>query len=219
MVEDNFSKIKPGIVFVLSKLSVQLNIYLNYINKCRTLPTDYTLEVYEAVAEMFASNVFRPLPPSSYSRATDDEMVATVIGLSGGGVVVVDDSEALAFAEEHQQTAMAYEAFKAFLGHSRFDVLKADRVLDRRFANGLVHRLNSGDPEERQTVCDLLAQVRDVCPPSVRDRVLDAAVAELADFAYGYAPRHPGVGELLEFIANTIDDCCDRPVAVEKVLW
>ncbi|XP_022161303.1 serine/threonine-protein phosphatase 2A 56 kDa regulatory subunit gamma isoform-like [Myzus persicae] len=163
---------------------------------------DYPADVYASVAEMFASNVFRPLPPSSYMAADDDECGVDGGGF-GGGSGAENDAAAEASAVEFQQTAMAYQAFRAFVDRLAFDGDKAGPHLGRRFAGGLAHRLNAADMNERLTARDTMIRVRETCP-SAQPAVLDAAVDELADFAYGYAPRHNGVLELLDFVADTV---------------
>ncbi|XP_026820730.1 serine/threonine-protein phosphatase 2A 56 kDa regulatory subunit gamma isoform-like [Rhopalosiphum maidis] len=193
------------------KISDLNGLYAMWINDT---DDDYSADVYAAVAGMFAANVFRPLPPSSYAAADDDEcgadVGAAVVG-SGAG----QDAVAAA-AVEFQQTAMAYQAFRAFVDRLAFDGHAAGPHMGRRFAGGLAHRLNAADVNERLTARDTMIRVRETCP-SARAGVLDAAVDELADFAYGYVPRHNGVLELLDLIADTVVYTdVDRP-AVEKL--
>ncbi|XP_003245138.1 serine/threonine-protein phosphatase 2A 56 kDa regulatory subunit gamma isoform-like [Acyrthosiphon pisum] len=175
---------------------------------------DYPAEVYAAVAEMFASNVFRPLPPSSYMAADDDECG----GVDGGGFggTAEDHAAAEAVALEFQQTAMAYQTFRAFVDRLAFDGDKAGPHMGRRFAGGLAHRLNAADMNERLTARDTMIRVREMCPQA-QAGVLDAAVDELADFAYGYAPRHNGVHELLDLVADTVVYAEVSRPAVEKL--
>jgi len=163
---------------------------------------------------MFASNVFRPLPPSSYTAADDDEC-----GLDGGGGLggaAEGYAAADAAALEFQQTAMAYQAFRTFVDRLAFDGDKAGPHMGRRFAGGLAHRLNAADVNERLTARDTMIRVRETCPQA-QAGVLDAAVDELADFAYGYAPRHNGVHELLDFVTDTVVYTDVTRPAVEKV--
>lgn len=201
---------------------------------CFVPRADYSADVYATAAEMFASNVFRPLPPSSYHPAADDELTAAIVSGFGGSVgagpaaaaaavaaaSTADESEAavVAAAAEYAQTAMAYQAFQAFVDRKLFDADKMAPHVDRRFVGSLVHRLNSGDPDERLTVRDTLARIRDACP-SAGGHTLNAVVAELADLAYGYVPRHNGVNDLLEFVADTVVFAphVAQPAAVEKV--
>lgn len=175
---------------------------------------DYPAEVYAAVAEMFASNVFRPLPPSSYMSADDDECAFDSGGIFGGAAEDLAAAEAAAI--EFQQTAMAYQTFRAFVDRLAFDGDKAGPHMGRRFAGGLAHRLNAADMDERLTARDTMIRVRETCPLA-QAGVLDAAVDELADFAYGYAPRHNGVHELLDFVADTVVYTDVSRLAVEKV--
>lgn len=178
------------------------------------LSSDYSDDVYAAVAEMFASNVFRPLPPSSYMAADDDEC-GGVDGV-GGGFGSENDAASEAAAVETQQTAMAYLAFRAFVNRLAFDGVKAGPHLGRRFAGGLAHRLNAADMNKRLMARDTMVRVRETCK-SAQPAVLDAIVDELADFAYGYAPRHNGVMELLELVADTVVYTEVSRPAVEKV--
>ncbi|XP_060856652.1 serine/threonine-protein phosphatase 2A 56 kDa regulatory subunit gamma isoform-like [Metopolophium dirhodum] len=175
---------------------------------------DYPAGVYAAVAEMFASNVFRPLPPSSYMAADDDE--CGVDGGGGLGGAAEDHSAADAAALEFQQTAMAYQTFRSFVDRLAFDGDMAGPHMGRRFAGGLAHRLNAADMNERLTARDTMIRVRETCPQA-QAGVLDAAVDELADFAYGYAPRHNGVHELLDFVADTVVYTDVSRPAVEKL--
>lgn len=177
------------------------------------LSSDYSDDVYAAVAEMFASNVFRPLSPSSYMAADDDECGVDGVG---GGFGSEYDAASEAAAVETQQTAMAYLAFRAFVNRLAFDGVKAGPHLGRRFAGGLAHRLNAADMNERLMARDTMVRVRETCQPA-HLAVLDAVVDELADFAYGYAPRHNGVIELLELVADTVVYTEVSRPAVEKV--
>lgn len=191
--------------------------------------------MYATAVEMFAANVFRALPPSSYHPAADDELTAAIVSGFGGSVPgggpaaaaaavaaasTADESEAavIAAAAEYAQTAMAYQAFQAFLDRKLFDADKMAPHVDRRFVGSLVHRLNSADPDERLTVRDTLARIRDACP-SAGGHTLNAVVAELAELAYGYVPRHNGVNDMLEFVADTVVFAprVAHPAAVEKV--
>lgn len=172
---------------------------------------------------MFAANVFRPLPPSSYATPIIDETTGTAVGGIGGRVIVTtsyedESAETGSVAEaEFTQTSMVYQVFRAFVDRQRFDTAKAEPYLDRRFVNGLVHRLGTSDAVERLTVRDTVARVWQLCP-AVRGHVLHAAVAELADFAYGYAPRHNGVDELLDFFADTVVYAHVKHTVVDKVM-
>lgn len=182
-------------------------------------PSDYSDDVYASVAEMFASNVYRPLPPSAYAAADDDECGvdgADGYGFGGGGGGGGGVGRDAAAEIESRQTAMAYQAFRAFIDRLAFDGRAAGPHLGRRFAGGLAHRLNAADPNERLTARDTMIRLRETCP-SAGAGVMDAAVDELADFAYGYAPRHNGVDDLLEFITDTIVYADVERPAVKKV--
>uniref|UniRef100_A0A2S2Q0Z5 Serine/threonine-protein phosphatase 2A regulatory subunit psrA n=1 Tax=Sipha flava TaxID=143950 RepID=A0A2S2Q0Z5_9HEMI len=161
-------------------------------------PADYSADVYGFVTEMFAANVFRPLPPSSYAD-TDEEVAA---GRGGIGTAVVVGEPTADEVLEATQTVLVYQVFRAFVDRVMFDADRAQPYLNRRFVNGLVHRLNSGDADERLTVRDIAERVWTTCP-AARSTMFRAAADELADFAYGYVPRHNGVNELLDFFAVT----------------
>jgi len=149
--------------------------------------------------------------------AADDEEYG-VDGVGGGGLCGGSEDRASveAAAVEFQQTAMAYQTFRAFVDRLAFDGAKAGPHMGRRFAGGLAHRLNAADMNERLTARDTMIRVRETCPQA-QAGVLDAAVDELADFAYGYTPRHNGVHELLDFVADTVVYTDVPRPAVEKV--
>lgn len=172
--------------------------------------------MYERVAEMFASNVFRPLTPSSYAEA-DDETATGGGGCVGVGQVVAVREPTEDEATEHRQTALVYQAFRAFVDRENFDADMAQPHVHRRFVNGLVHRLNSGDAAERHAVRDIVDSVWATCP-ATRPTVFRAATDELADFAYGYAPRHNGVNELLDFFAGTDGTAADVPKVARTIV-
>ncbi|VVC24129.1 Armadillo-type fold,Protein phosphatase 2A, regulatory B subunit, B56,Armadillo-like helical [Cinara cedri] len=174
----------------------------------------YTAKVYAAVTKMFASNVFRPLPPSSYTLAAENEAIVAVAASIGmPPVMPKPDYDMMASAAEFTQTAITYQAFQSFVDRTEFDAEVASQFFDRRFVNGLAHRLNSGDSYERQTVRDTMARMWYACP-FIHEHMLDAVVAELADFAYGYVPRHNGIDDLLHFLANNVvyEDVCQLPI-------
>lgn len=184
---------------------------------------DYSVEVYASVMEMFASNIFRPLPPSSYAMPID-ETTGTAVGGDGGGgggvvVVTTDENDPATAQAEFTQMSLVYQAFRAFLDREPFDADKARPHLDRRFVNGLLQRLGSSDTVERMTVRDTVVRLWERCW-DVHGHVLDAAVAGLADFAYGYADRHNGVDELLDFFGGDTVDYADNGHAVlDKVRY
>lgn len=165
--------------------------------------------------DMFASNVFRPLPPSSYVMPIDEETPA------GIGVMIVEKQiagpfEGVTATAEFTQTAMVYQVFQAFVERGQFNPDRAKPYFGQRFVYGLVHRLNSGDANERITVGDTISRVWDMCLFSHRF-AMDATVAELADFAYGYVPRHNGIDQLLDFLSDTVVYSHVDPVTLKKV--
>lgn len=155
--------------------------------------------MYGRAAEMFAANVFRPFSPSAFAE-TDGEAVAVRGG--GAGPAVVAGEPTADEVLEYTQTVLVYQVFRAFVDRELFDSNRAEPHVNRRFVNGLVQRLNSGDVTERLTVRDIVDRVWVTCS-AARHHVLRAATVELADFAYGYVLRHNGVNELLDFFAGT----------------
>lgn len=168
---------------------------------------------------MYASNVFRPLPRSAYTTATDDDVAAIAAAAVGIlPVMPVPEENHDRNLAELQQTCITNQAFQAFIDRRLFDPDRASRFLDRRFVNSLVHQLNSGNATERTTIRDTMARSWYACPP-VREHILDAAVAELADFAYGYRPLswHNGVDDLLEFLTDNVVYEDVRQESIDKV--
>lgn len=194
-------------------------------------PSDYSSEVYAAMAEMFVSNVFQPLPSSSYAIYDDDESLVGGAPAGGGAIVdvmsavaaivsrePVNEDKAAKNLEEYIQTAIVYQVFQAFVERASFDPVKAGPYLSRqRFINCLVHRFNLANDYERLFVRGALFRVWQMCP-SARLNALHATVTELADFAYGYVPRHNGVEDLLDFLTKVVasDDNVDLSV-INKV--
>lgn len=163
---------------------------------------------------MFASNVFRPLPPSSYATSGDEETSAGVGAMMAEKQILLDG--AVTVTAEFTQTAMVYQVFQAFVERGRFNADRAEPYFGRRFIYGLAHRLNSGDVAERMTVGDTISRVWDVCLFS-HGFAMDATVAELADFAYGYAPWHNGIDQLFDFLSDTVVYSDVDPAAVKNV--
>lgn len=160
--------------------------------------TDYSADVYARVAEMFAANVFRPLSPSSYTE-TDDETAASCWG---AGPTVVISEPTIDETVEFTQTIVVYQVFQVFVERELFNADMVQPHVHRRFVNGLMQRLNSANAAERITVRDIAERIWVTCP-AAQQTVFRAAIDELADFAYGYVPRHNGVNELLDFFSGT----------------
>ncbi|XP_050440048.1 uncharacterized protein LOC126845437 [Adelges cooleyi] len=145
---------------------------------------------------MFAENIFRPLPVSSY---------------------VYEGEENSEMTWEFQQTNAVYNAFNAFLWIKCFESAKASEFIDKRFVNALVQRLDSCLDAERSMVKELMTTMFCVTR-YLREDLLNAIVDMLTDFGYGFIKEFKGIDVLLCLLRDFIECALVPENVLTKVL-
>ncbi|KAH8925837.1 B56-domain-containing protein [Atractiella rhizophila] len=144
-------------------------------------------EVYAAVVNMFATNLFRPLPPplNPQGESYDPE----------------EDEPVLELAWTH--LSLVFELFLRFLEREDFSVSIGRRYIDQNFVARLLDLFDSEDPRERDFVKTNLHRIYLKIVP-LRS-FIRRSINNIFHRFVGEVDRHNGIAELLEILGSIIN--------------
>lgn len=157
---------------------------LNYITSS---PVQLTEPMYASVVEMFAKNLFRPIPPpvnpvGELFDPDEDEPVCEV-------------------AWPHMQ--IVYEFFLRFIESSEFSQNLAKRYIDHQFVQNLLELFDSEDPRERDFLKTTLHRIYGKFL-NLRAFIRRSISNVFFQFIYE-TERFNGIAELLEILGSIIN--------------
>ncbi|XP_022648360.1 serine/threonine-protein phosphatase 2A 56 kDa regulatory subunit gamma isoform-like isoform X5 [Varroa jacobsoni] len=161
-----------------------LHEMLDYLSTQRGAITE---PVYGEITRMFATNVFRTLPPSSNPNGAEFDPE--------------EDEPTLEAAWPHLQ--LVYELFLRFLESANFQPTLAKRCIDHRFVLQLLELFDSEDPRERDFLKTTLHRIYGKFL-SLRGYIRKQINNIFYRFIYE-TERHNGVAELLEILGSIIN--------------
>ncbi|OZJ06331.1 hypothetical protein BZG36_00708 [Bifiguratus adelaidae] len=157
---------------------------LDYINTNRDVITE---PMYPAIVNMFATNLFRTIPPqvNPVGEAFDPE----------------EDEPVLELAWPHLQ--IVYEFFLRFIESPDFNPAIAKRYLDQKFILQLLELFDSEDPRERDFLKTTLHRIYG---KFLNLRAFIRRSINNIFFMFIYeTERHNGIAELLEILGSIIN--------------
>ncbi|KAI8969315.1 phosphatase 2A regulatory B subunit-domain-containing protein [Mycotypha africana] len=146
-----------------------------------------TENVYPEIINMFATNLFRPIPPpvNPIGDAFDPE----------------EDEPVLEVAWPHLQTV--YEFFLRFLESPEFNIVYAKKYIDHKFIHQLLELFDSEDPRERDYLKTTLHRIYGKFL-NLRAFIRRSINNIFFQFIYE-TERYNGVAELLEILGSIIN--------------
>ncbi|KAH8817538.1 protein phosphatase PP2A0 B subunit gamma isoform [Flagelloscypha sp. PMI_526] len=161
-----------------------LHEMLEYITTQRGVITD---NIYPEVVNMFATNLFRSIPPpvNPTGEAFDPE----------------EDEPVLELAWPHLQ--IVYEFFLRFVESSDFNTNLAKRYIDQGFVINLLELFDSEDPRERDFLKTTLHRIYGKFL-NLRAFIRRSINNVFYHFVYE-TERHNGIAELLEILGSIIN--------------
>ncbi|KAI9592805.1 protein phosphatase 2A regulatory B subunit [Syncephalis fuscata] len=144
-------------------------------------------QVYPEVFSMFASNLFRPIPPQ--------------VNPSGDAYDPEEDEPVLEMAWPHLQ--MIYEFFLRFVESPEFSANVAKKYIDQNFILQLLDLFDSEDPRERDFLKTTLHRIYGKFL-NLRAFIRRSINNIFFQFIYE-TERHNGVAELLEILGSIIN--------------
>ncbi|XP_050405492.1 serine/threonine-protein phosphatase 2A 56 kDa regulatory subunit gamma isoform isoform X3 [Patella vulgata] len=161
-----------------------LNEMVDYVTQNRGVVTD---AIYPEAINMFSSNLFRTLPPSSNP--------------SGAEFDPEEDEPTLEAAWPHLQ--LVYEFFLRFLESPDFQPNTAKRYIDQKFVQQLLDLFDSEDPRERDFLKTILHRIYGKFL-GLRAYIRKQINNIFYKFIYE-TEHHNGVAELLEILGSIIN--------------
>ncbi|ESO98000.1 hypothetical protein LOTGIDRAFT_201847 [Lottia gigantea] len=161
-----------------------LNEMVEYVSQNRGVITD---AIYPEAINMFATNLFRTLPPSSNP--------------SGAEFDPEEDEPTLEAAWPHLQ--LVYEFFLRFLESPDFQPNTAKRYIDQKFVQQLLDLFDSEDPRERDFLKTILHRIYGKFL-GLRAYIRKQINNIFYKFIYE-TEHHNGVAELLEILGSIIN--------------
>ncbi|KAI8988779.1 phosphatase 2A regulatory B subunit-domain-containing protein [Pilobolus umbonatus] len=157
---------------------------LEYISMNRGVLTE---SVYPEIVNMFAINLFRPIPPqvNPVGDAYDPE----------------EDEPVLELAWPHLQ--IVYEFFLRFLESHEFNINFAKKCIDHKFIHQLLDLFDSEDPRERDFLKTTLHRIYGKFL-NLRAFIRRSINNIFFQFIYE-TERHNGIAELLEILGSIIN--------------
>ncbi|KAI9486583.1 MAG: phosphatase 2A regulatory B subunit-domain-containing protein [Benjaminiella poitrasii] len=157
---------------------------LDHISMNRGVLTE---NVYPEIINMFAINLFRPIPPqvNPVGDAFDPE----------------EDEPVLELAWPHLQTV--YEFFLRFLESPEFNINYAKKYIDHKFIHQLLDLFDSEDPRERDYLKTTLHRIYGKFL-NLRAFIRRSINNIFFEFIYE-TERHNGVAEFLEILGSIIN--------------
>ncbi|KAI0818703.1 protein phosphatase PP2A0 B subunit gamma isoform [Irpex lacteus] len=161
-----------------------LHEMLEYITTQRNVITD---NIYPEVVKMFATNLFRAIPPPTNPQgdAYDPE----------------EDEPVLELAWPHLK--MVYEFFLRFVESPDFNTNLAKRYIDQTFVLNLLELFDSEDPRERDFLKTTLHRIYGKFL-NLRAPIRRSINNVFFHFVYE-TERHNGIAELLEILGSIIN--------------
>ncbi|XP_060571323.1 serine/threonine-protein phosphatase 2A 56 kDa regulatory subunit gamma isoform-like isoform X2 [Ruditapes philippinarum] len=161
-----------------------LNEMVEFVTQNRGVITD---AIYPEAIHMFATNLFRTLPPSSNP--------------SGAEFDPEEDEPTLEAAWPHLQ--LVYEFFLRFLESPDFQPNTAKRYIDQKFVLQLLELFDSEDPRERDFQKTILHRIYGKFL-GLRAYIRKQINNIFYSFIYE-TERHSGIAELLEILGSIIN--------------
>ncbi|KAJ5148577.1 Serine/threonine-protein phosphatase 2A 56 kDa regulatory subunit delta isoform [Penicillium atrosanguineum] len=161
-----------------------LHELLDYVANNRSVITE---PMYPRVVEMFAKNLFRPIPPpmTPQGEAFDPE----------------EDEPVLEVAWPHIQ--VVYEFFLRFIESQDFNTNVAKQYIDHQFVLQLLDLFDSEDPRERDFLKTTLHRIYGKFL-NLRSYIRRSINNVFFQFMYE-TERHNGIAELLEILGSIIN--------------
>ncbi|KAI1319704.1 hypothetical protein EDD11_003398 [Mortierella claussenii] len=157
---------------------------LDYITNNRGVITE---PVYPAVVNMFATNLFRTIPPQ--------------VNPSGDAFDPEEDEPVLELAWPHLQ--IVYEFFLRFIESADFNTNMAKKFIDHHFILQLLELFDSEDPRERDFLKTTLHRIYGKFL-NLRAFIRRSINNVFFQFIYE-KERHNGIAELLEILGSIIN--------------
>lgn len=145
-------------------------------------------EVYQAMVNMFAQNVFRDLGPPSNINGTEFDPE--------------EDEPTLVISWPHLQHV--YELFLRFLESPDFDATIAKKYIDKLFMTRLLEVFDSEDPRERDFLKTTIHRIYGKFL-SLRGFIRQSINDIFFKFIYEQPGTHNGIAELLEILGSIIN--------------
>ena len=161
-----------------------LHEMLDYITSNRGVITD---NIYPEVVSMFASNLFRSIPPQ--------------VNPTGGAFDPEEDEPVLELAWPHLQ--IVYEFFLRFVERPDFNTNLAKKFIDHHFVLQLLELFDSEDPRERDFLKTTLHRIYGKFL-NLRAFIRRSINNVFFQFIYE-TERHNGIAELLEILGSIIN--------------
>ncbi|XP_013389129.1 serine/threonine-protein phosphatase 2A 56 kDa regulatory subunit gamma isoform isoform X2 [Lingula anatina] len=161
-----------------------LNEMVEYVQQNRGVITD---AIYPECIQMFSSNLFRTLPPSSNPTGAEFDPE--------------EDEPTLEAAWPHLQ--LVYEFFLRFLESPDFQPNTAKRYIDQKFVLQLLDLFDSEDPRERDFLKTILHRIYGKFL-GLRAYIRKQINNIFYRFIYE-TERHNGIAELLEILGSIIN--------------
>ncbi|KAJ7433251.1 protein phosphatase 2A regulatory B subunit [Mycena galericulata] len=160
---------------------------LDYIT---TQPNAITDNIYPLVVDMFATNVFRPLPPLVHPIP-----VGPTFDPEGDDTVVEE------LAWPHLQ--LVYEFFLRFVESSGFNTNAAEPYIDQSFVRNLLDLFDSEDSRERDCIKTTLHRIYRTFF-NLRAFIRSEIHNVFSQFVYE-TERHNGIAEMLGIVGSIVE--------------
>ncbi|KAJ3473882.1 hypothetical protein NLI96_g12775 [Meripilus lineatus] len=174
-----------------------LHEMLEYIT---TDPQAITEHIYPEVVKMFATNLFRSIPPP--------------VNPTGDAYDPEEDEPVLELAWPHLK--IVYEFFLRFVESPKFDTALAKRYIDQTFVLNLLELFDSEDPRERDFLKTTLHRIYGKFL-NLRAPIRRSINNVFFRFIYE-TERHNGIAELLEILGSIINGFA-LPLKVEHKIF
>ncbi|KIY70007.1 protein phosphatase 2A regulatory B subunit [Cylindrobasidium torrendii FP15055 ss-10] len=161
-----------------------LHEMLEYITSQRGVITEH---IYPEVVNMFASNLFRSIPPP--------------VNPTGDAFDPEEDEPVLELAWPHLQ--IVYEFFLRFIENGDFNIAIAKRYIDQTFVLNLLELFDSEDPRERDFLKTTLHRIYGKFL-NLRAFIRRSINNVFFQFVYE-TEKHNGIAELLEILGSIIN--------------